>query len=222
MRPVCGQCRRTGTECQPHERVERSAVYADAGNVDRVDTNIELGAEFSCSVANPGPDPGTGNQSFVDTSMDSFTAEIGVLSLNAIGDMRFQGSLTGIVFCKLVTAAARKLLDVDIKTAGTVYQTRDTSPIHETPGATTSASEEMDLEYIPPRAIGNILLQAYIDWIHVVYPIFHMVDLNTLMDVVYSETESVSSTQSAMFNLIMALGAIHQRDFDDKTYRLLV
>ncbi|RDW63307.1 hypothetical protein BP6252_10852 [Coleophoma cylindrospora] len=241
-KPICGQCRRAGAECQPHERAGRAAMYAET--VDQLQqrvrwleseiaktnsvpdlelvptgTPLHLGPASSQdkpTSTSPRPHSIGGPRSrFIDTNMDAFAAEIGVLSLNAIGEMRFQGSLTGIVFCKLVTAAARKLLGVEIKTTGTVYQDREEESFHTASELVDTAPDTADLDHVPPRALAEVLLQTYINCIHVTYPIFHTANLDALITAVYTDKEGVSPTQSAIFHLIMALGAIHQKSLVD-------
>jgi hypothetical protein len=135
-----------------------------------------------------------------------------VLSLNATGKMRFRGGPSGVLFSRLIASTVKKYF----------YNTdpgqNEESQSHWLLSSRRSVSHNYhegsygsgDAQTIPPLETAKSYLTTYMQWVHLTYPIFHQVTLDSLVCLVYEDPSTLSASQWTIFYLVMAIGEWHQ------------
>lgn len=176
----------TGTTMEP-----------SAGSFISVGRQSLSGTPDSSSTRNP--QPGQGNDS-PPGSQSVQASDIGLLALNATGELRFLGPSSGSSFLALASNHVRAVLG-------------------KPPPDSARRTRQHDEEKNHAEAISRLtrehcdeLLQSYLNWVHNLYPLFEQKQLNELVDDHFKESaeETTKSSMSAcIFFLVMALGAVN-------------
>ncbi|KAL7941282.1 fungal-specific transcription factor domain-containing protein [Trichoderma barbatum] len=141
----------------------------------------------------------------------SRSSDIGILALNATGEMKYLGPSSGAFFAAYTSALARSC----ILTKNTWNSTSTAQ--HANTGLRADVSLVDSLVKFSSNDV-NLFLQSYKMWIQPLYPILNSDDLDIIVSR-YSEDPGVDSlnceewpersTKLMLFYLVMALGAIN-------------
>lgn len=138
-------------------------------------------------------------------------ADIGMLALNATGEMRYLGPSSGAFFAAYASALARSC----ISTQDLWYRSANSQQ------GRTGSKMDADPAHIFEQLSSNhiiLFLQSYKMWMQPLYPILNSDDLDALvsrykegveLDHLICNQEPESSTDLMLFYMVMALGAIN-------------
>lgn len=161
--------------------------------------------------------PGQGDA--VEKEVGDIAANVAVLSLNATGEMRFMGGPSGVLFSRLIASTVKKYLYTT-----NLEQRKEPQPsflfpnIHHTTQDVLDSfhnSQPGNTHAIPAIETAKGYLTTYIQWVHLTYPIFHKITLDSLVCSVYEDSTTLSPAQWTIFYLVMAIGEWNQRHLSD-------
>lgn len=182
-----------------------------------VPTGSSLKSEAGDFTERPTPSPGTISPSTQSHDQGSSTpagdaADIGMLALNATGEMKYLGPSSGAFFAAYASALARSCLSTknseNISLNSQQGET-DREMVHRSADKPSSLSSD-DI---------NLFLISYKMWILPLYPVLNSDDLDLLIRTYAEETGehdsqmrqggSEKNIQLMVFYMVMALGAVN-------------
>lgn len=155
----------------------------------------------------------------VEKEVGDIAANVAVLSLNATGEMRFMGGPSGVLFSRLIASTVKKYLYTTNLEQKKEPQLSFLFPtLYPATNGTLDSSNNDQSENthaIPALETAKGYLKTYIQWVHLTYPIFHQVTLDSLVFSVYDDSARLTPAQWTIFYLVMAIGEWNQRHLSD-------
>ncbi|KAK5693012.1 hypothetical protein LTR97_010488 [Elasticomyces elasticus] len=222
----CGSCDRAGVACIYTDRSKERRFTAD--HVERLEKRIRQAEARNKSLADElsrarsNADAASSGQAvehsapWTHSKTPDAVSEVSYLSINAAGERQpYLGSSSGILFADLIRSSVSLSVPVD------------TTPSNSSPGnseqnsvvsTTQVATVVRRVEDLPPLALAQRLVQAFLEHENIVYPFIYPFFLLDTLEKVYGEEEyyvtRASPFEVFILNMVLAIATAHVAKFD--------
>ncbi|KAK5731450.1 hypothetical protein LTR17_011338, partial [Elasticomyces elasticus] len=220
----CGSCDRAGVACIYTDRSKERRFTAD--HVERLEKRIRQAEARNKSLADElsrarsNADAASSGQAvehsapWTHSKTPDAVSEVSYLSINAAGERQpYLGSSSGILFADLIRSSVSLSVPAE------------TTPSHSSPSEQNSvvsttqvATVVRRVEDLPPLALAQRLVQAYLEHENIVYPFIYPFFLLDTLEKVYGEEDyyvtRASPFEVFILNMVLAIATAHVAKFD--------